>query len=491
MDSTLNLMLPLKKSFANGEIEEQLKSLLIDVFEELFSDQIEDIHHYGMPHLGSPNVVERFTKQDGLVVLRRPDSSDLIMRVIYTTWKSLGSKRGLAFLEFVLQMLIGNHWQIRRMYHSIARKDVYPSLALPFKQENSFLTSRIMIDFDQTVNIEEMTELAPTLFRLVPANIVPTLSTSADFEGLSDITMSIAATPCMVADFQHIDLESIYLPIWDWKITTNYRITVLGEVVFHGNKSDGKNLINGTATAEMDDHILNQLSNPKFQESQNLRFFIYGIYPRSAGIYFNNAEKVLYISYAPEFGYNHNNVMAIVLARFYQDPDFVGREPLDKLVNYFDWIIEENKILELKDEEYISVEEQVLLDSLDKLYMDAIVPSDNSVELQRTVQDLIQEAYRYDPVLGCNELFEAEQEIVSYSVLRDEIIASTEDLDLPSSEYSRNFIIEIASTVHELNENDQVISANWVKSEFEKNSSIFTISTQNYLPIENIDIQVG
>ena len=98
-----DLVAPYRQSFAYDDTEKVLQRLFINIFTELFKDQIEDIHHYGMPHLGSAKVVERFTKQDGLVVLRRPTSSDLIMRVIYENWRSLASRRGLAFLEFVLQ----------------------------------------------------------------------------------------------------------------------------------------------------------------------------------------------------------------------------------------------------------------------------------------------------------------------------------------------------------------------------------------------------
>ena len=119
MDGPLNLLAPYEQSAAFDVTEKQLQQLFIDVFNEVFADQVSDIHHYGMPHLGSPKVVERFTKQDGLVVLRRPTSSDLIMRIIYTDWKSLASRRGLAFLEFVLQMLLGNQWKIYRLYHTV------------------------------------------------------------------------------------------------------------------------------------------------------------------------------------------------------------------------------------------------------------------------------------------------------------------------------------------------------------------------------------
>ena len=49
------------------------------VFADAFEQQVQDMLDYGCPHLGSRTVIERFTKQDGLVVLRRPFTSDTLM----------------------------------------------------------------------------------------------------------------------------------------------------------------------------------------------------------------------------------------------------------------------------------------------------------------------------------------------------------------------------------------------------------------------------
>ncbi len=201
MDRSLDLLSHYKNSFTYDEDSRQLQSIFVDLFDQIFGEQMSDLHYYGMPHLGSPKVVERFTKQDGLVVLRRPTSSDLIMRIIYANWKSLASKRGLGFLEFVLQMLIGDQWEIHRLYHSIERADVYPKLAMPYQTANSFLTSRIMIDLDQDVDIEEILEFAPILFRLVPANIVPTLSSNVGIEDMEPLHIGIGCIPYMTANF--------------------------------------------------------------------------------------------------------------------------------------------------------------------------------------------------------------------------------------------------------------------------------------------------
>lgn len=79
MDSSVNLLTPYSQSHTHDELEEAMQSVFITAFHELYGEAIRDIHHFGMPHLGSPKVVERFSKQDGLVVLRRPNYCSIVM----------------------------------------------------------------------------------------------------------------------------------------------------------------------------------------------------------------------------------------------------------------------------------------------------------------------------------------------------------------------------------------------------------------------------
>ncbi len=142
------------------------------VFAEVFQDQLQDIYDYGAPHIGRPEVIERFTKQDGLVVLRRPVSSNTLMRVIYANWTSMASERGLGFLEFVMRMLWTDQWQIKRLWHPVSTFLSYPQFIVDEERPDHFLTSRIRITIDESVDLSEIVELSPILRRLVPANIV-------------------------------------------------------------------------------------------------------------------------------------------------------------------------------------------------------------------------------------------------------------------------------------------------------------------------------
>ena len=169
----INFTLPIDRQHAHDGLERALSRAVAQVMADELQTNLQDLVDYGAPHLGSRTVVERFTKLDGLAVLRRPVTADVLMRVIYANWASLASERGLGFLQFVLQMLWPDQWQIARLWHSIPFASQYPRFLNETEAETRFLTSRIRIRLDDAVDRSELSELAPVLRRLVPANIVP------------------------------------------------------------------------------------------------------------------------------------------------------------------------------------------------------------------------------------------------------------------------------------------------------------------------------
>ncbi len=170
---TINFTLPIDRQHAHDGLERALSRAVAQVMADELQPSLQDLVDYGAPHLGSRTVVERFTKLDGLAVLRRPVTADVLMRVIYANWASLASERGLGFLQFVLQMLWPDQWQIARLWHSIPFASQYPRFLNETETETRFLTSRIRIRLDNSVDRFELSELAPVLRRLVPANVVP------------------------------------------------------------------------------------------------------------------------------------------------------------------------------------------------------------------------------------------------------------------------------------------------------------------------------
>lgn len=346
MDGPLNLLAPYEQSAAFDVTEKQLQQLFIDVFNEVFADQVSDIHHYGMPHLGSPKVVERFTKQDGLVVLRRPTSSDLIMRIIYTDWKSLASRRGLAFLEFVLQMLLGNQWKIYRLYHSSLRVEKYPELVTLMKTADSFLTSRIMIDLSQDVDFSEILELSPVLFRLVPANIVPSLSSSVEFTDLSNLSAAMGFIPYMSAHLQDMSDYSVQLDnlTWtNWQLSNLIVISRNGSATYRAFKSNGLEVIKSYAVYDLRPLVEQVLINTSYQGFNAVRSAIESLLDSTFNSYkFNADASAVNVSLnIPETDLDYSAVLDVILARMAAGYDFAEMSDVAAIVESFGWYIKD------------------------------------------------------------------------------------------------------------------------------------------------------
>lgn len=202
-------------------IEEALSYAFRKTFAELLGAGLEDLTNYGCPHLGSPAVVERFSKQDGLAILRRDSSGDDLMRVIYGEWLALGSERGLGLLEFVLQMLWPGLWTVQRMYQPIDRVDFYPWDASPNVTHSTygdtFLTPRIriLIDADYLTDataLRELCELAPVLRRLVPANVTPSVYVDPPLEDATFDDADIGYLACVMTGWQVADYSEFGIP---------------------------------------------------------------------------------------------------------------------------------------------------------------------------------------------------------------------------------------------------------------------------------------
>ena len=334
-----DLVAPYRQSFAYDDTEKVLQRLFIDIFTELFKDQIEDIHHYGMPHLGSAKVVERFTKQDGLVVLRRPTSSDLIMRVIYENWRSLASRRGLAFLEFVLQMVWGDQWTIQRLYHSKARADRYPSLVTPMPTRDSFLTSRIMIVLDQDVDASEVLELAPIISKLVPANIVANVSVGIELEGMNDLAMGAAYVPNFIGGFQYFEpLESMRIEWTEWAVRSNF-ILILDVVRYSGSKTDLVTIYNGTADINLRDIGLSVMVKPEYNQLDAVFNAVLGIHPKATAHEVVAASQLVKASILPE-ALDDIAAAAIIQNRIISsnNGDYIGNAYVPALFRKLHWI---------------------------------------------------------------------------------------------------------------------------------------------------------
>lgn len=200
--SANDFLSPILHSHAANELERAMAGVFTGIVQDLQIEQLNDIYSYGVPWRGSRTVVERFTKLNGLAVLRRDDDglSDKLMSVIYANWEAMASERGLGFLQFVLDMLYPDQNEVVQLWHSKALASSYPSHVSEQQGADQFLTSRVRIKIDAAVDIAELSELAPTMARLVPWQIVPEVAVSFTAKD-TGVTLAAAGHLYNVANF--------------------------------------------------------------------------------------------------------------------------------------------------------------------------------------------------------------------------------------------------------------------------------------------------
>lgn len=138
---------PLKKSWERDGFERDVKSVFADLFEKHLRLKERDINVYGMPHLGSFELISRNVERDGLSLLNNDDEA--AMRYLFKAWKVRNPKRGLHFLRTYLQLLWPNKWELDQQWQS--KEGNYPEGLSPLKyvqsnnpDETHYLTFRIV-----------------------------------------------------------------------------------------------------------------------------------------------------------------------------------------------------------------------------------------------------------------------------------------------------------------------------------------------------------
>lgn len=203
--------LPVLASHAYDDLEramQQVFAALLDNHrpaDDTVLSELAQMHEYGASFLGGHTVIERFTKLNGLAVLRRENGelADRIMAIILSQWLGMASERGLAFLQFVLDMLYPQQNKVTQLWHSKDRALEYPNYLFAEPASDRFLTSRVRVMLDYSVDIKELAELAPTLSRLVPWHVVPDIAVSYDNEP-TPIGVAVGMLAFHVADFSPV-----------------------------------------------------------------------------------------------------------------------------------------------------------------------------------------------------------------------------------------------------------------------------------------------
>lgn len=183
----------LQESHKANELDEAISGIFTKLIKEYELENLVDMNSYGTPWLeSSPVVIERFSKLNGLVILRQ-DADGLstdIMAMILSSWQAMASGRGLAFLQFVLDMLFPGNNRVLRLWHSKELANSYPVAVSEKEMPGSFLTSRVRIALTLDDNNSDISDIAPVLEKLVPWHIVPEIAVSNEF-GQVDVAVAV------------------------------------------------------------------------------------------------------------------------------------------------------------------------------------------------------------------------------------------------------------------------------------------------------------
>lgn len=204
---------PLKHSHEYDVIEQELKGLFIDLFEETLRAKERDMNVYGMPHLGSFELVSRFVKEDGLALINNDDEE--AMRYLYKAWAGRNPRQGLHFLRTYLQLL----WPNRSGAHLVwYRKDSIPQYPVarferfPFffpanedPEDGYFLTCRVvaLVEFDGDPAVRGVIE--PALRATLAAEFVLELRPLVITNTSAALVGGLAFNTLWTADIEVID----------------------------------------------------------------------------------------------------------------------------------------------------------------------------------------------------------------------------------------------------------------------------------------------
>jgi len=160
---------PLVNSWEDNGFERDIKQVFIDLFENYIRRQERDANVYGVPHLGSFNLVSRHVERDGLALLNNSDEP--AMRYLFKAWKARNPKNGLHFLRTYLQLLWPNSWELDQQWQD--KNEPYPTALSAVRyipsavggdaSDTHYLTCRIVAAIEFDGNPFEMIKIEPAL----------------------------------------------------------------------------------------------------------------------------------------------------------------------------------------------------------------------------------------------------------------------------------------------------------------------------------------
>jgi hypothetical protein len=172
---------PLAESHECSDYERDLKQMFMVLFETMLRIKFNQINTYGISHVADFDVIERFTKHEGIAAFRVNGKEENI-RALFRGWKSQNPRRGTAFLKFYLQLFFPNQWSVEQLYQNALA--VYPNDLSPVKRPNDFKTSRVLVKIAAKSANDAMvlTMIMPSLRSVIPARLVALIRLLNEFE---------------------------------------------------------------------------------------------------------------------------------------------------------------------------------------------------------------------------------------------------------------------------------------------------------------------
>lgn len=182
-------LLPLQNSAAYDKTEQELKDLVLLMWQKKLYDRACDINLYGMPHLGSHQLLLKELVDLGFSNFNTTKFTHDRAKYLLLAKRHNNQKRGLHLLKTFIKCTWGNSFEVYQLWQNVNKP--YPT-ALKTQEEilsdgerldDYFLTSRLRIELngitERFPNDVETTVSSVLAARLFVAEIIKRLSASS------------------------------------------------------------------------------------------------------------------------------------------------------------------------------------------------------------------------------------------------------------------------------------------------------------------------
>lgn len=103
---------PLVLSHAYDGVEDEMRHLFIAVYQKRLASRAADVNAYGMPHLGSKTLLQKYLVSQGISNFNAASLNEDYARYMVLAWRNRNPKRGTHFLNTFLRLVWGTEFDI-------------------------------------------------------------------------------------------------------------------------------------------------------------------------------------------------------------------------------------------------------------------------------------------------------------------------------------------------------------------------------------------